>query len=128
MGSDQYWGITTGEIVKIRNCPTALDTQLGWVLSGPVAIDKCSESQTTLVTHVLRVDSKSKTKALDRNLRAFWGIESLGILKREDVVQAHLNSMFHLRMGIIQCHCLGEVTAYHFLAITSFAYADSLGD
>ena len=87
MGSDQYWGITTGEIVKIQNGPTALDTQLGWVLSGPIAIDKCSESQTTLVTHVLRVDSKSETKALDKNLRAFWDIESLGILEREDVVQ-----------------------------------------
>ena len=39
LGSDQYWSITTGEIVKIRNGPTALDTQLGWVLLGPVAIE-----------------------------------------------------------------------------------------
>ena len=90
-------GYNHRRIVKIQNGPTALNTQLGWVLSGRIAIDKCSESQTTLVTHVLRVDSKSETKALDKNLRAFLDIESLGILEREDVVQTQFEQ--HVSFG-----------------------------
>ena len=36
IGSDQYWQLVTGEVVKSKSGPTAMNTKLGWVLSGPV--------------------------------------------------------------------------------------------
>ena len=64
----------------------ALNSQLGWILSGPVAM-KESKQHATLVTHVLRVDSVTDNKCLERELRLFWEIESLGIIEDECLVQ-----------------------------------------
>ena len=36
IGSDQYWDLITGNVVRKANGPTAVHTRLGWVLSGPV--------------------------------------------------------------------------------------------
>ena len=43
---------------------------------------------TTLVTHVLRVESSSEARDLERELHSFWSIESMGIIENESVVQA----------------------------------------
>uniref|UniRef100_A0A1X7VC48 Uncharacterized protein n=1 Tax=Amphimedon queenslandica TaxID=400682 RepID=A0A1X7VC48_AMPQE len=86
LGSDQYLSLLTGEMIRVENGPTAIDTQFGWVLSGPVIVERCSEN-TFLVTLVLRVDCVLKSKALDKTLKAFWDIESLGILEQVDIVQ-----------------------------------------
>ncbi len=32
VGSDQYWQIVTGEVIKGESGPTAMNTKLGWVL------------------------------------------------------------------------------------------------
>ena len=36
VGSDLYWSLVTGRIVRDENGPTAIETVFGWVLSGPV--------------------------------------------------------------------------------------------
>ena len=35
VGSDQYWNIPTGELIKGETGPVALNTYFGWMLSGP---------------------------------------------------------------------------------------------
>ena len=35
IGADQYWSVVTGNVLHGRG-PTAIETKLGWVLSGPV--------------------------------------------------------------------------------------------
>ena len=50
IGSDVYWDIVTGKIVRGRDGLVAVNTRLGWVLSGPV--------QTTDVTSVNLTSSK----------------------------------------------------------------------
>ena len=35
VGSDHYWKIVTGNTKKGESGPTAIQTKLGWVLSGP---------------------------------------------------------------------------------------------
>ena len=65
-GSDYYWSFITEEILKVSQGSTALNTKLGWILSGPVARKEGSEHHTTLVTHVLRVDGLYSTKSLDK--------------------------------------------------------------
>ena len=54
IGCDFYWDIVTGETVRGDRGPTAVQTKLGWVLSGPISINE-SHSSASLVTHILRV-------------------------------------------------------------------------
>lgn len=35
IGSDHYWKLVTSRVVKGTGGPTAIETRLGWVLSGP---------------------------------------------------------------------------------------------
>ena len=37
IGSDYYWAMVTGETVRgVCGSPVALQTRLGWILSGPI--------------------------------------------------------------------------------------------
>ena len=36
IGSNFYWNIVTGEIVKADEGPVAVNSRLGWLLSGPI--------------------------------------------------------------------------------------------
>ena len=84
IGSDQYWKLMTGEIVKHEQGPIALSTRLGWILSGPVSEREGALPHTTLVTHVLRVDGINENKSLDKELHSFWNMESIGIIESEN--------------------------------------------
>ena len=99
VGSDQYWNLLTGEIIKGETGPVALNTYLGWILSGPAMVKECAPYSATLVTHVLRTDGVSESKCLDRILHSFWNIESLGILESEDVVQSQFEDNVSFENG-----------------------------
>ena len=74
IGSDYYWQLTTGRVSRGDDGPVAVETKLGWVLSGPVPTADCS----LLTTHALRIDSHEE-QSLNETLRSFWELESLGI-------------------------------------------------
>ena len=80
VGLDQYWELATGEVRRGQAGPVALNTSLGWVLSGPSSSLDQIQASTSLLTHVLRVDGVVEgLKALDDRLKSFWDLESLGI-------------------------------------------------
>ena len=54
VGSDQYWDLTTGEVRRGHSGPVAINTELGWVLSGPAFPPDQSQPFTSLITHTLR--------------------------------------------------------------------------
>ena len=87
IGLDHYWKFVTGEMLHQGNGPVALHTTLGWVLSGPIPLPATEDSShsTNLVTHVLRVGASSSedNRRLENQLKAFWELESLGILDTE---------------------------------------------
>ena len=72
----------TGDI-KSTEGPVAVDSKLGWLLSGPV-----DSSETNDVSHACMVVSgipanpifDEKNDILVNSLRQFWNVESLGIL------------------------------------------------
>ena len=69
--------MVTGAVTPIASGPTAIQTKLGWVLSGPVQAGNPRWHTTSLVTtHVLSVDTEV---SLDSDLKTFWELESLGI-------------------------------------------------
>ncbi len=59
--------------------PTAIETHLGWVLSGPTCGPDVYTSAIT--AHTLKIDAQEvKTdEGMDMTLQQFWDLESLGI-------------------------------------------------
>ena len=57
IGSDQYWELITGETHRGNSGPVAIHTELGWVLSGPVASPMQDLPSACLVTHTLQIES-----------------------------------------------------------------------
>ena len=80
IGSDQYWNIITGETRRGNSGPVAIDTRLGWVLSGPTSSPAQEQPTSGLITHTLRVDAlPQEVTTLDRRLKSFWELESFGV-------------------------------------------------
>ena len=108
IGCDQYWDLVTGEVRRGGNGPTAISTRLGWVLSGPIEDEYMPVSQpaTNLVTtHVLRCatsPTQSQGQGIERDLKAFWELESLGILKQERSVHDEFESTIAFKDGRYQ--------------------------
>ena len=74
IGSDFYWQLTTGEVIRRQTGPVAINTKLGWVLSGPVITDETDDTVTAAMTvHMLQIGSCDDQ--LDRTLRSFWELE-----------------------------------------------------
>ena len=100
VGSDQYWQIVTGEVIKGESRPTAMNTKLGWVLSGPVESSTVKhESVTNLAcTHVLKCAANPLIDGagLDNEMKKFWELESLGIQPQEaSVYEKFTNTISH---------------------------------
>ena len=87
IGSDYYWGFTTGDVCRGDKGPVAIHTTLGWVLSRAIPIQSDQNSPLTfLITHALTADAPASTERLDEVLHTFWYLESLGINVTEEAV------------------------------------------
>ena len=81
IGADYYWSFFTGNIIKKDpSGPVALETKLGWVLSGPAVCPTSTKSCTVNLssTHVLKIESTEISDMKD-DLQKFWDLETLGI-------------------------------------------------
>ena len=77
IGSDYYWDFITGTILRGSDGPVAIDTRLGWVLSGQVS---CPEETCSLVTHNLHASSAvSELQTLSETMKSFWDLECSGL-------------------------------------------------
>ena len=83
IGLDYYHSFFSGKVIKNIGGPTASETVLGWVLSGPVSSDKSETSFSNLchTSHVLRAAFKPADPSIDdplrNDLKRFWEIESM---------------------------------------------------
>ena len=102
MGSDFYWEFVTGEVVRGVEGPVAINTTLGWMLSGPADLTGPQGTIVSFVTtHTLRVDDGVTNKMLDTTMRSFWELESLGIQvdSMENDVSDHFASSVKMKDG-----------------------------
>jgi len=79
VGSDQYWQLVSGKVLQGENRPTAIQTRLGWVLSGPTngTVQNDQQQNNLVTTHVLKMASKPvdiTNESLDGSLQRFWDI------------------------------------------------------
>ena len=59
IGTDHYWKIATGEVVRGNSGPTVISTHLGWVLSGPThCSDQCISAVNVITAPTLKIDSQ----------------------------------------------------------------------
>ena len=83
IGSDWYWNLVTGRIIRGRSGPIAIHTKVGWVLSGPTNHQEVTVNLTLTSTHALKIDTCPLEPNLEDHLKRFWELESLGIAKDE---------------------------------------------
>ena len=57
IGSDVWWSLGTGKVIRGRSRPLAIQTKVGWVLSGLVDQSQMSVNLTFTTTHSLRIDT-----------------------------------------------------------------------
>ena len=48
IGSDHYWQLVTGTMVRGGDGPVAIHTRLGRVLTGPVSVNNGSQASTSM--------------------------------------------------------------------------------
>lgn len=86
---------SNGAIKRGESSPTALQTKVGWVLSGPVqGGSTLNSTQVNFTnTHALRADTHDQfmdespeNRALERKLAEFWDLEAIGISLEEKSV------------------------------------------
>ena len=88
--SDDYWKLVTGEVIFQDNCPTAVNTLLSWVLSGPIEGLTENLSLTNYTsTYALELEShlilyEDSSQDLETRLKRFWDLETLGIRDSEE--------------------------------------------
>ena len=82
IGSNCYWSLVTGEVVKTEEGPVAVQSKLGWLLSGPIDYGEAHQVSHSNVA-ILGVPANAYDPgddALFKTLRDFWEVESLGIV------------------------------------------------
>ena len=91
-----------GRVVRGECGPTAIHTQLGWVLSGPVGSTSGSNHASTSLpaSHSFHIThSSDSSNLLDNALKAFWELESLGITQDEPSVYEALKKNIQFKNG-----------------------------
>ena len=94
IGLDFYWMFFTGCSRRGENGgPVALESQLGWILSGNVqnCPERSMDTANLVQTHVLRVSDsflreENEDETLIAQLSKYWNLESIGITKNEETV------------------------------------------
>ena len=80
VGSDYYWDLITGRVQRRTHGPMAIDTRLGWILTGPISISDWINMPLNLMTHKLQVSSQCPEQhTLNETLKLFWKLKSFGI-------------------------------------------------
>ena len=88
ISSNFYWSIVTGEVVREENGLVAVNSKLGWLLSGTI-----DSQEISVLSHVNVGASTSqacgdKEDVLRDLLRDFWELESLGIVDVSPIICA----------------------------------------
>ena len=86
IGSDWYWNLVTGRVIRGKSGPIAIHTKVGWILSGPATNPTTVNLTFSSPTHMLKIDTFKVEPSLDDRLKQFWELESLGIPTNETPV------------------------------------------
>ena len=82
IGSDHYWDVFTGGIIRGINGPVAISSNLGWLLLGP-SESTGDRTISNLVVEGREIDDRSAQDdtELEDRLHQFWDTEAIGIFE-----------------------------------------------
>ena len=86
-----------GHTIKGAQGPTAVHTELGWVLSGPVCSGSVENQQRSnlVTTHALKCATDQVCYGgLQGEMKKFWDLESLGV-KPPSVYEEFVEKLFY---------------------------------
>ena len=94
IGADYLWSFQKGCTIRGKpDEPVAVETELGWVLSGPMKSPN-SESEARSVQVNLIGSCRKERVNLESDVHKLWDLETLGIIETEDEVhEAFVNSV-----------------------------------
>ena len=99
IGSDYYWSLVSGRVRRGSTGPIALDTKVGWILSGPAEGQNSEETITVHPTHTLRIDTLTESDQLEQGLKRFWDLESMGVQREDESVHSKFIQEIEFRDG-----------------------------
>ena len=81
IGSDYYWHVVTGDIIRGESGPVALSSHFGWLLSGPASPMPHSHATSALIIDgSTDGESPEHTDQLSQALNQFWDTEAIGVV------------------------------------------------
>lgn len=85
IGSDHYWHFINGNVIKGESGPVAVESELGWILSG-VAENRKPESRciNTVTNLIIDMSTDAPDDDLTNQLKTFWQTETIGIYDNMD--------------------------------------------
>jgi hypothetical protein len=107
IGSDNLWNFQSGRIVRGEpDEPVALETELGFVLSGPLKGKRVDDNDGTLVSFVAGesmggIAHNVGNVALDDAVHRLWDLDSLGIKETDEVYEAFGDSILLLLLLLL---------------------------
>ena len=89
IGSDYYWEVVTGEIMRDASGPVTLNSKFGWILSGPAKHGRDQQRLTTASlilqgSEVADASQNPSDTSLSEELRHFWETEAIGIIDNHE--------------------------------------------
>ena len=93
IGADYLWSFQTGSVVRGKvNEPVAVQTELGWVISGPLSYEQPAYRAQEVQVNFVGSDS-IMTESLERNVQRLWDLEALGIAGSSEVYEDFVDSI-----------------------------------
>ena len=93
IGADYLWSFQTGNVVRGKvNEPVAVQTELGWVISGPLSYEQPAYRAQEVQVNFVGSDS-IMTESLERNVQRLWDLKALGIAGSSKVYEDFIDSI-----------------------------------
>ncbi len=94
-----YFEVVTGDIIREDECPTAVSSKFGWLLSGPVKVPhdhvNVNVSVSNLIIEGYAKPEKLENEIIATELKSFWDTESIGIHEGEEIESKFLGEVNH---------------------------------
>ena len=87
IGADYLWSFQEGRTIRgERGDPVAVETRLGWVLSGPVKGDRVNSR---IEVNFVNQESTRGGLELGSEIRKLWDFETLGVREEDEILEEH---------------------------------------
>ena len=93
IGADYLWTFQAGNVVRGEaHEPVAVETELGWVISGPLTYSQSADKGQVVQVNFVGSDRVSPD-SLDRNVPRLWDLETLGVTACDGVYEEFIESI-----------------------------------